>query len=416
MSVKFLLSDIAHISEKHDLINKNIGAYFNVFDILGVSYDEVSICKFIYELINPKGSHYQGYLYLKLFIENVLHMNFSDYEYKKAIVCKEHVIKNERRIDLTIDIADKKIPIEVKIYAKDQNRQCFDYYKFYAKNSNVFYLTLDGKAPSKGSAEGLTENGNDGYEEVSQISFERDILNWLNQCISQTETVKIAPIRETILQFIGVVRSMTNQLEQGKEHEIVNLISSSKENMKNALEIKKSLEICNKNMIKKVLSALEERTDKILKSKNMFGENIKMKLYSYKDNSYSLVETYYNKKASTYPGLSYIIKKLDDEVDLLFRFEIDYCLFAGFCTSKNGKSEGKQLNKKEIQELISSSEDRSNGWWVYWEHLPQGEDGYSPNFKEFNEANLDLFDDDKFEQFIDLCEKKIIEIFRRLKL
>lgn len=415
MSIKFLLSDIAHISEKHDLINKSTGGYFNIFDILGVSYDEISICKFIYELINPKGSHYQGYLYLKLFIENVLHMNFSDYEYKKAVVCREHVVKNERRIDLTIEIGDKRIPIEVKIYAKDQYRQCSDYYKFYAKNSNVFYLTLDGKAPSKESAEGLTSNGNDGYEEVSQISFERDILDWLNQCISQTETVKIAPIRETILQFIGVVRSMTNQLEQEKEQEIVNLISSSKENMKNALEIKKSLEICNKNMIKKVLSALEERTDKILKAKNMFGENIKMKLYSYKEDNYNLVDTYYNKKVSTYPGLSYLVKKLDDDIDLLFRFEIDYCLFAGFCTSKNGKSEGKQLDKEEIQELIYSTEDRSNGWWIYWEYLPQDQSLNSPNFKAFNESNLDLFDYDKFEEFIDLCENKIIEIFGRLK-
>lgn len=410
-----LLYGIGNISDKYELINKNTGGYFNIFDILGLSYDEVSICKFIYELINPHGSHYQGSLYLKLFVENTLHMSFSDYEYKRASVYKEYVIRNKRRIDLAIEIGDKKIPIEVKIYASDQNKQCFDYYKIYAKNSNVFYLTLDGREPSEESAKGLTLKDDGGYDEVSQISFENEILDWLNECVSQTETIKIAPIREVILQFIGVVRSMTNQTEKSKEQEIVNLISSSKENMKNALEIKRSLDMCNQNMIKKVLSELEERVDKIFKSKNIFNESIKMQPYSYKADNYKLVDTYYDKRSSTYPGLSYFIKNLDDEIDLLFRFEIDHCLFAGFCTSKNGESAGEQLSQEQIGEIISDEFGNKNGWWIYWEYLPEGKGAQSANFKEFNEANLDLFDEDKFERFIDLCEEKIKEIFSKLK-
>ena len=107
MKIELLLSDIAHISQKYELINKNTGGYFNIFDILNIYRDEVSICKFIYELISPNGSHYQGYTYLKLFVENVLHMKFSDYEYKKAVVHKEYVISNGRRIDLAIEIGDK---------------------------------------------------------------------------------------------------------------------------------------------------------------------------------------------------------------------------------------------------------------------------------------------------------------------
>ena len=108
--------------------------------------------KFVYvdlymSLINPKGSHYQGYTYLKMFVEEVLNMKFNDYDYKKAVVKREYVICNGRRVDLVIEIADKVIPIEVKIYAKDQENQCYDYYKYCAKNSNVFYLTLRGGMP-----------------------------------------------------------------------------------------------------------------------------------------------------------------------------------------------------------------------------------------------------------------------------
>ena len=83
MSVELLLSEVSHIS-KNELINQKTGGYFNIFDIANISNDEVFVCKFIHELINPRGSHYQGYTYLKLFVENVLSMRFKNSDYKKV--------------------------------------------------------------------------------------------------------------------------------------------------------------------------------------------------------------------------------------------------------------------------------------------------------------------------------------------
>ena len=126
MSIEMLLSEISHISRKYEILNQKTGGYFNIFNIANIESDEVCICRFIYELINPKGSHYQGYTYLKMFVEEVLNMKFNDYDYKKAVVKREYVICNGRRVDLVIEIADKVIPIEVKIYAKDQENQCYE--------------------------------------------------------------------------------------------------------------------------------------------------------------------------------------------------------------------------------------------------------------------------------------------------
>ncbi len=84
MSVELLLSEVSHISKKYELINQKTGGYFNIFDIANISNDEVFVCKFIHELINPRGSHYQGYTYLKLFVENVLSMRFKNSDYKKV--------------------------------------------------------------------------------------------------------------------------------------------------------------------------------------------------------------------------------------------------------------------------------------------------------------------------------------------
>ena len=55
------------------------------------------------------------------------------------------------------------------------------------------------------------------------------------------------------------------------------------------------------------------------------------------------------------------------------------------------------------------------GWWIYWEYLPEGSESLSPNFKDFNEAYFDLFDENKFEQFIDLCEESILKVLQKLK-
>lgn len=410
MNIQLLLSEVSHISQKYELINQKTGGNFNIFDILNVSTDEVRVCRVIYELINTKGRHYQGYTYLKLFIENVLGMKFNDSEYKKANVHREYRISDGRRVDLVIEIDGKIIPIEVKIYAKDQQKQCYDYYKF-AKNSNVFYLTLDRKCPSKDSAEGLTPIYDDaeeiiGYDEVTQISFENEIMLWLNECISHPETIKIAPIREIILQFMGVIRNMTNLLVEEKKDEIVNVISSSRENIKSAIEIEKSLETCKINIIKKVLEALEERLD------NKFNEKDKV-LNDY----YKSLTTYYNKKGSTSSkstciGLSYFIKKLDKKNDdLLLKLGIDEenYLIVGFYTPEI------ELNEIEINDLLKKHEACSGGGWIYWEFLPYDNEAKCPKFKDFNEVYYDLFDEIKFNEFIDDCENSILKFLDKLK-
>lgn len=51
-------------------------------------------------------------------------------------VIKEYVIDNDHRIDIVIQNVRFFIPIEVKIYAGEQEGQCYDYYE-YAKNFDL---------------------------------------------------------------------------------------------------------------------------------------------------------------------------------------------------------------------------------------------------------------------------------------
>ena len=116
-------------------------------------------------------------------------------------------------------------------------------------NTQVVYLTPDGHAPSPSSAEGLT--GKDGgYEEVKQISFADDILMWLKDCLSLPETIRKAPIREIITQFISAIERFTGKLEDRTKFEMVELLSASPQNMKNAKTIADSLPDCQADIVR----------------------------------------------------------------------------------------------------------------------------------------------------------------------
>ena len=58
----------------------------------------------------------------------MLKIEICDAELKTAKVYREYQIDDSRRIDFAIKTSEKFIPIEVKIYASEQQNQCFDYY------------------------------------------------------------------------------------------------------------------------------------------------------------------------------------------------------------------------------------------------------------------------------------------------
>ncbi len=403
MNPEQLLAEINGISKKYDLINKKTGGYYNIFDITDIIYQETKICKVIYEFINPIGSHYQGNTYLKLFVESVLHMDIPDEEYRDTKVYREFGTEENRRIDLAIKTSNHFIPIEVKIYANDQKDQCHDCFQK-ARNAKVFYLTLHGNSPSEYSAAGLTKS-EAGYEEVCNISFENEILTWLSKCLENKDTIRIAPIREIVVQLMSAVRKLTNQVEEGKELEIQNLIMSSSENMSNAFEIERSLKDCKIEMMKKVFSTIEQRIGK----EKLINE------YDYEFNDGMKVNSFYNQKRSTYPGISYPYKQnIKDGVDIWFRIEIDWGLFAGFCVPYYGKVGEQKLTEQEIKANIPHVEPLiDDWWWAYYERLPVDDNTVVPDFKNPGRNNMyfKLFDKEYFDKFIDDCVVKINKLF-----
>ena len=391
--IERLLMEVNAISTKYDFMYQKTGEYFNVFNIVGIESDEVRICRLIKEFIDPKGCHCQGTIYLRLFMEHVLHINevFSEKDYQQAYVAKEYIIDANRRIDLVIKIANKFIPIEVKIYAGEQSNQCKDYVGK-AVGANLYYLTLDGHAPS------LYSTGEERLnEKISLISFSVEILEWLEECLKITAARRLMPISEILRQLIDVIRRMTNRMEEDKEKEVVAVISESRKNIESAVMIEQSLKQAKIAMIKKVMSELDRR----ILDKLGWKERSKEYGLDYE----TVANSFYANNKSTYPGLNYCLKEnVKEDVDVCFRVEIENNIFCGYCTPKSKVYAGNQLSTVDAEKILNYKcpfPEIEAGWWLYWEYLPNEKD--TANFKNANNAWYDLFDDSKFEQFIEKC-------------
>ena len=246
-----LLEQVSVIREKYNKINEITGENFNIFRILNLTTNEVRThSAFICELLNPKGTHGYKDVFLRLFLEQQRRkfkdrssflQRFADFDTIRSISSVEDhigIIDNDGteggRIDLLIkDNKNKAIIIENKIYAVDQPKQLVRYNNAY-KRAPIFYLTLDGSSPTLGSS-GELING----EHFVSISYKSDIIEWLENC--RKESVAHSLIRETITQYINLIKYLTGQtMNSEQKNEIVNKIVVNDESLISFLEIQQS--------------------------------------------------------------------------------------------------------------------------------------------------------------------------------
>jgi hypothetical protein len=238
-NVALLLQHGTEIIKKYDKLYQQKGLKYNIFKVACINDKEVIMCKIIADLLNPKGKHYKGDLYLKLFWDTVSPKigDGQKLNTKDARVITEYNTDVDRRIDIVIEDGKIFVPVEVKIRASEQPNQIKDYAAYSrVKNGNtripVLYLTLWGRESK------TADSGN-----YVCISFGEDILAWLNQCLIQPETESTPPVREILKQLIGAVKSIcdyTEDEEMGKE--ISELITQSEENIRAALAINANLD------------------------------------------------------------------------------------------------------------------------------------------------------------------------------
>ena len=175
---------------------------------------------FLCEMLNPKGSHLKGNLFLKLFLECV---HNQELDVESACVKVEHVIgtrddqnKTGGRVDIYIwDKMNNTICIENKINALEQNAQIERYCKHNPGKNTVYYLTKFGDQPT--SAGSFVQDQN-----YYSLSYQNDIANWLRLCMKEAYDAPI--LRESIKQYLLLINKLTHTMDSKEQEELFNLI------------------------------------------------------------------------------------------------------------------------------------------------------------------------------------------------
>lgn len=206
---------------------------YNVFDVLETK--EVKHSKFIASLLDPKGLHYQGDLFLREFV-NACGISDFGLDISNAQVFREY-----ENIDIYITDGNKHIIIENKLWTGDHDEQIARYIQAIVDEQDeqdgiyerilVLYLTpFDDEIKSLG---GIDEVGKDylklGQNQVAfrHISYKNEILNWLNAI--KAEIINLTDLNVLISQYEKAVKKLTNQGEKMENDKVKEQIKQNYE-------------------------------------------------------------------------------------------------------------------------------------------------------------------------------------------
>ncbi len=376
--IKLLLNKIKEILNKHDEISKISGENFNIFKVIDLTADEVRIhSKLLSELLNPQGSHGQGDIFLKIFINEFEVGNFET-ETAKIYIEKNIGQKTEThggRIDILIQNDENKtIIIENKIYADDQYNQLVRYHNF--SKDNLFYLTLFGEEPTKESTGNLQVN-----KDFKLLSYKDDIIKWLEKC--KKEAVNLPLLREGITHYINLIKYLTGKSNNEiMENQLRDFIAETSENLKSAIKVTNSLEQAKIKIQYLFWKFLKEEFEN--KGIKISGENENEAI------SWQTIANFYQKSRNNkFYGLWYKIFQAN-EITVHYGIEIDNNIYYGFTIERNGH--GGISNKEEfeaIRQFINEINEnyQNNQWWLGWKYTEPRLD-----FRKFDEIICNLAD------------------------
>lgn len=270
-ALKTMLHRVGDKLRHNDELMAITGEKFNVFSILKMeSAENKTHSAFLGELLNPKGSHGFGTLFLKLFLTQIgaigkpdekdkIDVETAKLSLEQPIGGKDDQNISGGRVDIYLrDNNDRTICIENKIYAADQYMQVTRYVKHNKGENTVYYLTLNGDDAHPKSRGSLKE-GNDYY----LLSYGDNILNWLINC--QKEAVQLSTVSSGIGQYITLIRKLTNQLSNQKMAEEIQEII--RKNYQAAITVRGQIENTEKAAAYKLF---QEAVEQI---KNNVGSN-----------------------------------------------------------------------------------------------------------------------------------------------
>ena len=382
---------------------------FTVFSALRNETDEEKThTTFLDEILRPDGQHGMKDTFLKDFFKTVLKVDNYD---KTAKIFQECHIDpkddNYGRLDLCIETNSARYPIEIKIYADDQDHQMERYHKFAKRKSEVsqvYYLTLNGHSPSEKSLGKLSEN------DVICISFAKEIHAWLNNCIDIANHKHAQDVVAVINQYQTLLNKLTDEQQDDVYMDAINkLISSSKENYECAVAFEKGLVVARTEKLRELFNDIRK----------YLAKNKQLKDYSIFNNSLEedellekRISEYYSLDKNTFPKMWFEIKRVN-EIRIILNIELGVTLYYGLIFTNDDWDKipiQKDVLGKAFGRNNSCWTDRINkfkgkDWWIWWRYLPFKD---SPlNFRRCSGIYTNLYDRQEYQNILDAISKEL---------
>lgn len=228
---------------------------FSIFDYLRT--DEMGLSRCIASLLDPKGKHGQGYVFLEAFLECIGSAAAWAKNAGGCLVVPEKQANGQRRIDIYLEFPNGAIGIENKPWAGDQDCQLTDYACYLKKSAGAkrwLLLFLCDRDPSENSMTRDEREKLSGGGQFVRCNYS-EIIEWLEICACKSKALNVRVFIEELAKFIRV--NINGELDMSEEKEACNIILKSKDSLSSAFEIYKAIDGVKKNLMNKFRDDLE---------------------------------------------------------------------------------------------------------------------------------------------------------------
>lgn len=249
---------IGTLNEAKRLYANRLAPDFNIFDYM--RDNEMGLSRCIASLLNPSGTHGQGSLFLKSFLEridkvlseNELVINWADTVTDGCQVSLEKQAIGLRRIDVYLRFNNGEIiGIENKPWAWDQKDQLKDYAKFIESQASgkkwlIIFLSNNDPASSefsinKEDREKLESSGNFVWLDYAEL------VEWLEFCAQNSKALNVRIFIEELAKFVKT--KINGELDMSEITEVKSIILKSTNNFKKAFHIFKTIKTLKKTYL-----------------------------------------------------------------------------------------------------------------------------------------------------------------------
>lgn len=383
------LTAVEVITKKNEEMLQHSAQDYNIYKVMQIDKKELLIIRVISDLLNPNGSHRQGAIFLSYFLEQTFPTkHYSLDELKDAHVFKEYKINNEVQIDIFIVIGETRIPVVLKINQKDAVKPITEFVTYATgENPAILYITPYGTKPT------FDLNLHNNENILICLSFETDLFEWLQFCVNYCHARDLSLIEGAIQQLLFSIESYTSHQPKSYALNVSKHLSSSSQQMKNALVIEENLTKIKVNKLFEVFQAIEAKVGLpvIDSHPNYFKQQ-------------GILENYVDGKRDWLPGIYFHAGEVDG-IPLMLCVETNWYLYAAFRLLKPNE----ELNQKAALQLahLSKNVDFSG---MYWEYLPVTNKFETPmyaNPTSNDQFYLALYDVEYLEAYTLLCANRI---------